>query len=238
MHFDCIKSLTNMKQAITRQIDLLDPRTKLILTGLYAVCAVSVGNILWLTVFYALLLLFIVLIGEIRTYGRWLRLVVPMSLFFGAVIWWSVDFYAAVFSALKLLVLTSVFFAFFTVTPPEDMANSLVKIGLPYPIAFVMSTALQFVPTMGRKVKNVLDAQQSRGIPLEPGWAALRHYPAFLGPVLIQAFQFAEDLAEAMEARGFGRPGRTFLKEYKMCLKDWLAIGGGFFLLVVFLILK
>lgn len=227
-----------MIRAITSQIELLDPRTKLILTLMYAICAVSVGSIGWLAAYYGLLLLLIVAIGEVRTYSRWLRLVVPMSLFFGAVIWWSVDFHAAAFSALKLLVLTSVFFAFFTVTAPEDMANSLVKIGLPYPIAFVMSTALQFVPMMGRKVKSVLDAQRSRGIPLEPGWAALRHYPAFLGPVLIQAFQFAEDLAEAMEARGFGRPGRTFLKEYKMCRRDWLFTGGGLLWLAIFMIMK
>lgn len=221
-----------MIRTIIKTIDLLDPRTKLILTGLYAVWAVSIDRILWLTVNYGLLLLIIIAIGKTRAYARWLRLVIPMSLFFGAVIWWSIDVHAAVFAALKLLVLTSVFFAFFTTTAPEDMANSLVKIGLPYAIAFVMSTSLQFVPMMGRKVKNVLDAQRARGIPLEPGWAALRHYPAFLGPVLIQAFQFAEDLAEAMEARGFGRPGRTFLKEYRMRGIDWILISLGATILI------
>jgi energy-coupling factor transport system permease protein len=227
-----------MAGKLIKQINLLDPRTKLILTGLYAVCAISVDRILWLTIYYGLLILIIALIGEIKTYTRWLRLVIPMSLFFGAVIWWSVDFNSAVFSALKLLVLTSIFFTFFTITAPEDMANSLVKIGLPYPVAFVMSTSLQFVPMMGRKVKDVLDAQRSRGIPLEPGWSALRHYPAFFGPILIQAFQFAEDLAEAMEARGFGRPGRTFLKEYKMGSRDWLAIAGGLIWLAIYTVVK
>ena len=103
---------------------------------------------------------------------------------------------------------------------------------MPYAIAFVMSTGLQFVPILGRKTRNVLDAQRSRGIPLEPGLAALRHYPAFLGPVLIQAFQFAEDLAEAMEARGFGRPGRTFLKAYRMRSLDWILISFGIAVLI------
>ena len=91
---------------------------------------------------------------------------------------------------------------------------------------------------MGRKVKNVLDAQRARGIPLEPGWAALRHYPAFFAPILIQAFQLAEELAEAMEARGFGRPGRTFLKEYEMRHRDWVVIGVGFLLVLVFIVIE
>jgi energy-coupling factor transport system permease protein len=99
--------------------------------------------------------------------------------------------------------------------------------GMPYVVAFLMSAALNFVPILGRKARNVLDAQRSRGIPLEPGWAALRHYPAFLGPLMIQALQMAEELAEAMEARGFGRPGRTFLKDYRMSEWDWTVLATG-----------
>ena len=37
----------------------------------------------------------------------------------------------------------------------------------------------------------------------------------------------ADALAEAMEARGFGRSGRTFRKVYRMRVLDWLAIIGG-----------
>ena len=55
----------------------------------------------------------------------------------------------------------------------------------------------------------------------------MRHYPVFLGPLLIQAFQLAEALAEAMETRGFGCPGRTFLRTYQLRFYDWLLIGIG-----------
>ena len=215
-----------------------DPRTKLALTIIYAAWIVEIGSLAWLGAAFGVLVLFLIALGQIRAYVRWLRLVIPMSLFFGAVVWWSAGREAAVFAALKLLTLTSAFFAFFSTTVPEDLANSLVKIGLPYAVAFVLSTALQFVPMMGRKAKNVLDAQRARGIPLEPGWSALRNYPALFGPILIQAFQFAEELAEAMETRGFGLPGRTFLKDYRMKVMDWTAIGGGIILLIIFMIFK
>jgi energy-coupling factor transport system permease protein len=136
------------------------------------------------------------------------------------------DLFTAVTASLRLVALTSTFFLFFRATAPEDLGNALVKAGLPYAFAFVLSTSLQFVPVISRKAQNVFDAQRSRGIPLEPGLAALRHYPALLAPLLIQAFQLADELAEAMEARGFGRPGRTFMRDYRLRAVDWIVLVG------------
>jgi len=213
---------------------MFDPRTKLILTLYCAVLVVASPNLRLLGAEAGILLLFIVGIGELKNYLRWLRLVIPMSLFFGAVTWWSVNANTGVIAALKLMTLTTVFFIFFACTLPEDLANSLVKMGVPFTAAFVLSAGLNFVPVIGRKARDVLDAQRARGIPLEPGWRALRHYPAFLGPLLIQAFQLAEALAESMETRGFGCPGRTFLKTYRIRFYDWLAICTGLILLAGF----
>lgn len=215
---------------------MLDPRTKLLLAVGYAVLTVSSTRLGWSLAAGGALLLFIAVIGKAGSYLRWLRMALPMSLFFGAVVWWTADVRVAAQAALKLLMLVSVFFVFFSTTLPEDLGNALVKIGMPYIVAFVVSTSLQFVPTIGRRVRNVLDAQRARGIPLEPGWSALRHYSAFLGPVLIQTFQIAEALAEAMEARGFGRPGRTFLNDYRMRMRDWLTLSGGLLVLVACLL--
>ena len=217
---------------------MLDPRTKLLLAIGYAALIVASTRLGWSLAHGGALLLFIAVTGETRSYLRWLRMALPMSLFFGAVVWWTADVRTAAQAALKLLTLVSVFFVFFSITLPEDLGNSLVKIGMPYIVAFVVSTSLQFVPTIGRRIRNVLDAQRARGIPLEPGWSALRHYPAFLGPILIQAFQMAEALAEAMETRGFSRPGRTFLREYRMRTRDWLAISLGLLVLIAGLLVQ
>jgi energy-coupling factor transport system permease protein len=215
-----------------------DPRTKLFLAILYAggvICVQGMGELI--TLFGGLLLLIAGML-ETKAYLRWLRLVLPMSIFLGTVIWWTDDLHSGIFSALKLLALASAFFAFFRRTDPEELGNALIQMGLPYPLVFVLSTGLRFVPVMGRKVKDVMDAQRARGIPLEPGWKALRHYPAFLAPILIQAFQQAEELAESMEARGFGLPGRTSLHEYRMGFRDWFAIGTALLLSIGLLILR
>ncbi|HDI61269.1 MAG TPA: energy-coupling factor transporter transmembrane protein EcfT [Desulfobacteraceae bacterium] len=207
---------------------MLDPRSRLAL-ACGAAGAVAASGTPWALIGEYLVLL--ILIGSWRrgrSYLRWLRLVVPMALFFGALSWWAAGALAqGGAAALKLLGLTTVFFLFFEATTPEDLGNSLVAAGLPFSAAFVFSAALQFVPVIGRKARCVIEAQRCRGIALEPAWAALRHWPAFLAPLLIQAFTLADELAEAMEARGFSRPGRTFYRDYRMQPKDWLAVAAG-----------
>ena len=191
----------------------LDPRTKLILTALYALLIVASGRSFWLLMELSLLVLAILVVGEGRQYLSWLRLVAVMTVAWFAISLVAFDLSTAVAASLRLLALTSAFFLFFRTTTPEDLGNSLVQAGLPYVFAFVLSTSLQFVPVISRKAQHIFDAQRSRGIPLEPGLAALRHYPALMAPLLIQAFQLADELAEAMESRGFGSPHRTFAVE-------------------------
>jgi energy-coupling factor transport system permease protein len=211
----------------------LDPRTKLVLTGLYVVLVTTSHRLEWLLAELGLLWLLILIVAEGRNYLRWLRLVAVMTISWFAIAWWAFDLPTAVMTSLRLLMLTSIFFLFFRTTAPEDLGNALVKVGLPYTFAFVLSTSLQFVPVISRKAQNVVDAQRSRGIPLEPGLPALRHYPALLAPLLIQAFQLADELAEAMETRGFGRPGRTFWRDYRLRALDWLVLAGAAIALAV-----
>jgi energy-coupling factor transport system permease protein len=213
----------------------LDPRTRLGLAALYAALIALTRQPVWLAAELGLVLLVVLVAGEAVAYLRWLRLAGGMAVAWFLLSLWALDLANATWTSLRLLALASVFFLFFRTTPPEDLGNSLVVMGLPYEVAFVMSVSTAFVPVLGRKAQNVIDAQRARGIPLEPGLRALRHYPALMAPLLVQAFQLADELAEAMEARGFGRPGRTFAREYHMRAIDWLALLGGAALLAVFI---
>ena len=203
---------------------MFDPRTHLVLALIYGLVVVFIRDPALLLSAWGLLLVLIGLTGQQHAYGRWLLMLLPMALFFGGLTWWSVDLAAGLLAALSQLTLTSTFFVFFALTTPEDLGSALVKMRLPYAVAFVMSASLQFVPVITRKARHIMDAQRARGIELRPGWQALRNYPAFLGPLLIQAFQMAEALAEAMECRGCGRGGRRFLDDYRMRPRDWSAI--------------
>ncbi len=134
------------------------------------------------------------------------------------------DLVTAIIAALRLLTIGTVFFLFFQTTSPEALSNALIKMGVPYPFAFVLTASMQFVHVLIRRVISIRDAQLTRGIPVEGGLRGFRYFPALAGPLLIQAFQLADELAEAMEARGFGAPGRRFRYEPHLTVLDWTII--------------
>ncbi len=147
--------------------------------------------------------------------------------------WIAFDFSTALVAALRLLAIGTVFFLFFQTTSPEDLSNSLVKLGLPYALTFVFSASMHFVHVLTRRAANIRDAQQARGIPLSDGLATLRHLPALVGPLLIQAFKLADELAEAMEARGFGASDRRFRREPHFGVADWAFVAVSVAMLLV-----
>jgi energy-coupling factor transport system permease protein len=143
---------------------------------------------------------------------------------FFIIAWLAFDLQTAVVSGLRLLAIGTAFFLFFQTTSPEALSNALLKMGVPYAFAFVLSASMQFVPVLVRRLGNIRDAQRARGIPVEGGLNLLTHLPALAGPFLIQAFKFADELAEAMEARGFGIPGRRFRHEPRFKWMDWMVV--------------
>ena len=112
---------------------MLDPRTKLLLAIGYAALIVASNRPSWSLAEGGALLLFIAGIGKTGSYLRWLRMALPMSLFFGAVIWWTADVRIAALAALKLLTLVSVFFVFFSITLRRTCSRKRHKLTMHFP---------------------------------------------------------------------------------------------------------
>jgi len=68
-----------------------------------------------------------------------------------------------------------------------------------------MSIALRFIPTLMNELDKIILAQKSRGSEISSG-GLINRVSAFIPlliPLFISAFQRAEDLAIAMEVRGY-----------------------------------
>jgi energy-coupling factor transport system permease protein len=65
--------------------------------------------------------------------------------------------------------------------------------------------ATRLVPTLERDATELVDALRGRGIPV----SGLRGRARLVSPLLAGSLERGLNLAEAMEARGFGRPGYT-----------------------------
>jgi energy-coupling factor transporter transmembrane protein EcfT len=202
----------------------LDPRSKLI--ALLAATCILMTFHGWLELAIAFgILLMVTLLLHLGL--AWLGLLKGLgfaAFTFFIIAGLAFDLVTAVMAALRLLTIGTVFFLFFQTTSPDALSNALIKMGAPYPFVFVLTASMQFVHVLIRRIISIRDAQRARGIPVEGGLRAFRYFPALAGPLLIQAFQLADELAEAMEARGFGAPGRRFRYVPHLTLLDWAII--------------
>ncbi len=111
-------------------------------------------------------------------------------------------------------------------TPVQDFALGMTKMGLPYTMAYTMTTALNLVPLLQTETKVIVDAQKLRAMQtFEKGKLGekLRAYPALVTPLVIGSMRRAQLMAVAMDSRAFGASKkRTYLKDLKMRTADWL----------------
>ena len=215
-------------------ISNLDPRSKLIAAIVATLLLMVSHQWIFLTVALVLLILMVLLLHCGWPWVDFLKGLGFTVLIFFVIAWTAFDLLTGIVAGLRLLTMGTVFFLFFQTTSPESLSNALIKAGLPYPFAFVLSASMQFIPVLARRAASIRDAQRSRGIPLDSSLGILRHLPALAGPLLIQAFKLADELAEAMEARGFGVPGRTFRREPRFRGLDWWVVAVSIAGLVIF----
>jgi energy-coupling factor transport system permease protein len=206
------------------RLSVFDPRSKLVMVFVATILLMISHQWTSLTASLGILMIGVLLLHLGLPWLNFFRGLGFAVLTFFIIAWLAFDLLTAVVSALRLLAIGTAFFLLFQTTPPEALSNALLKMGVPYPFAFVLSASMQFVPVLVRRLANIRDAQRARGIPIEGGLSLLTHLPALAGPLLIQAFKFADELAEAMEARGFGIPGRRFRHEPRFRWTDWMVV--------------
>jgi energy-coupling factor transport system permease protein len=71
--------------------------------------------------------------------------------------------------------------------------------------ALAVALATRLVPSLERDAAGLRDAVRGRGVAV----GGVRGHARLLSPLVAGSLERAGNLAEAMEARGFGRPGRT-----------------------------
>lgn len=137
----------------------------------------------------------------------------------------------AVFISLRLTLLVLISSLLTLTTSPIDLTEGLERllgptgrIGVPvHEIALMMSIALRFIPTLMEETDKIIKAQTARGANLTEGSFVrrARSLMPIVIPLFVGAFRRAEELALAMEARGYrGGVGRTRLRRLKWSWRD------------------
>jgi energy-coupling factor transport system permease protein len=86
-----------------------------------------------------------------------------------------------------------------------DHDRLLASVGVARRSALAAALATRLVPTLERDAVGLAEAVRGRGVAVQ----GLRGHGRLLSPLVAGSLERATQLAEAMEARGFGREGRT-----------------------------
>ncbi|GGL63730.1 energy-coupling factor transporter transmembrane component T family protein [Sporolactobacillus putidus] len=139
----------------------------------------------------------------------------------------------SIFISIRLLVIIVVTTLLTLTTSPieitdgmETLLAPLKKIKLPvHEFALMMSISLRFIPTLLEETEKIMKAQAARGSDFTSGPLKnrVKAIIPLLVPLFVGAFKRAEDLAMAMEARGYhGDTGRTRLRRLVWTWRDTL----------------
>ncbi len=106
----------------------------------------------------------------------------------------------------------------------RDFILGLVQWKVPYELAFMVTIAMRFLPLFRDEFVNVVTAVQLRGVELKQvSWGKkIELFRCLLFPVVFGALLKAQQLAVAMESRGFrAYPRRTYLRRLDFILVDY-----------------
>ncbi|GAB3672622.1 energy-coupling factor transporter transmembrane component T family protein [Saccharopolyspora tripterygii] len=132
------------------------------------------------------------------------RLLIPLVAVVFALQWWMLDLARAETISLRLLATLAAANLFTLVTRVDDLVSSveraltpLSRFGVrPERVGLLVGLTVQAIAALSTIAAQVREAQRARG--------AERSLPAFAIPFLVRTLRHADDLGEALAARGIG----------------------------------
>ncbi len=125
----------------------------------------------------------------------------------------------AVVNGLRLAVVALAFSAY---TLRVDHDRLVSAAGFARRSALAVALATRLIPTLERDATGLSESVRGRGVEFH----GARGYATLLSPLVAGSLERATGLAEAMEARGFGRSGATRAPRPPWASVDYVALGG------------
>jgi energy-coupling factor transport system permease protein len=213
----------------------MDPRTKLFVGIVIITAVISTKHPVSLFCQLGIILTAVFFFKMTDPFVRGLKLIIPMVGLVFLISWISFDRYTALLLCVRLFNLLASSFLIFQHIRPEDLAAGLRKMKIPFGFVFMLTTAVRFVPLMQNKIHSIREAQMSRGIDLRFKLKNAKNFMSMLGPLLLQSFVLADELAVAMEVRGYGRKNRSFRKDYRLGFFDYTIMATAVGALIIFI---
>ena len=123
----------------------------------------------------------------------------------------------------------------------EEVMLGLIRLRVPYSIAFIVSLAMRLVPTFVSVLTTIVEAQVGRGLDLETRnpFRRARNLVPVMVPFFIYTIRYSTVLSSALETRGFSLVAkRTYLRDLSMRAIDHMVLVGLLGAMTVCLLLR
>jgi energy-coupling factor transport system permease protein len=208
----------------------LDPRTKLLALLVVSMAALFFTSLFAMTTLFAFILALAFISGLVKKLSRAFLLISPFlaiiiildSLFpkvssgpvyFSADIWFLhagvtlAGILFAITMGLRFLSIAGFSFLFIMTTSHDDFIKSLKGMRVPATFSFSLGYALRSTTTLSEDVRNIMDAQRSRGLDFGEGGLVKNrtNLMAVFTPVTVSLLKRSKHITDAMQSRGFSR---------------------------------
>ena len=122
------------------------------------------------------------------------------------ILWFSMEgLYRGISGGFSLVIIIITSIVFISTTKIEELTLACIRLGLPYRIAFAMSTAIRMIPLIAETASTILQAQKSRGLDVDSGsfMQKLKKYVPLMVPTIVSVIRGTSVFAMALESKGF-----------------------------------
>lgn len=239
-------------------IHRLDPRTKIIGLASLSVMLFTFNDPLYVSVITLGVLILAVLARSLDNFAR-LRYLLLVSFFIPFIVWqfylqtptpgshfWNLTLsrqsllygLAAGLRYSSVLMLGTLFASIIAV---EEFMLGLIRLRVPYAIAFIFSLAVRLIPTFASVLATIIEAQVGRGLDTETRnpFKRARALAPVIMPFFVYTIRYSLLLSIALETRGFSlEASRTFLFELHIRMTDYAVMACLLCLMIAALVLR
>ena len=216
-------------------IHRMNPVTKIFLTIIICVAAFVTDRLLFLVGLLAVDLLIGIVAGVAnRTWNIFRGLLKIAAFLFllqalltrkGTPVFWIITDQGLLTAGkvvLRLVVVCMPLALVLAVTRITDLTNAMVQVlHVPYQYAFILSTAIRFIPQFLEEMSGIMEAQTARGVAFDKARGLL----PLCAPLLISSVRRTDQTAVAAEVRGFRlRTRESGYKKYPFTAVDLGAV--------------
>jgi energy-coupling factor transport system permease protein len=215
-----------------------DPRVLLLVPALTVICAIQIHD---LRLMAALLVLSFAYYGAAKiplrlVWRNWLIVVVfvvGMATVNGLIATGAgISVSAAALSYAATMIgrfgaITATGFPLAFALGPGDLAAAFARLGIPGRFAFAIDLTFRLLPATAASLRETAAAQRMRGFEVSPSCnpvRRIRELRPLLVPVAVKVFCDAEDIADALDLRGFGARRRTSIRVLRFDKRDVLVL--------------